>query len=132
MRKIRSNKNEAINLLKQYFPKYKESVEYEEFFICKEDDKVIGAVSYSIIYERAEINYIVTKPEYRKMNVATDLINKVIVEAKKYECQNITLEVEETNKKAINLYQKLGFKIEAIRKNYYDNNNGKLMKKELR
>lgn len=132
MKQICSNKNEAINLLKQYFPKYRESAEYEEFFVCKEYGKVIGAISYSIIYERAEINYIVTKLEYRKKNVATDLIKKVIDEAKKNDCQNITLEVEEANKKAINLYEKLGFKIEATRKNYYNNNSGKLMRKELR
>ena len=39
----------------------------------------------------------------------------------------ISLEVNEENESAIKLYEKYGFKKEAIRKNYYGKNNGILM-----
>ena len=45
--------------------------------------------------------------------------------------KNITLEVRENNKIAIDFYIKNGYKIETIRKDYYGNENGYLMIKEL-
>ena len=45
--------------------------------------------------------------------------------------KNITLEVRESNKEAIEFYKKNGYRIEAIRKNYYGSENGYLMLKEL-
>ena len=40
---------------------------------------------------------------------------------------SISLEVDETNIKAIKLYEKYGFKNKAIRNNYYGKNNAILM-----
>ncbi len=49
-----------------------------------------------------------------------------------YTVDNITLEVSMLNKNAINLYEKLGFKKIAVRKNYYKDSDGILMLKEVR
>ena len=46
-------------------------------------------------------------------------------------CINITLEVDESNEAAINLYKKYGFTIAAIRKKYYGKNDGYLMIREM-
>ena len=44
---------------------------------------------------------------------------------------NITLEVDEKNKIAIKLYEKYGFKKEAIREKYYSSSNGYLMIRKM-
>ena len=48
-----------------------------------------------------------------------------------YKLDNITLEVRESNKEAINFYLKNGFKEVTRRKNYYKEEDGILMIKNL-
>ena len=50
---------------------------------------------------------------------------------KQRNCNTIFLEVNTINYKAINLYNKYGFKQYSLRKNYYGNNDAILMKVEL-
>lgn len=96
------------------------------------ENEIIGFVIYSVIYERAEIVDIVINPSHRKKGYASLLLNNVINTLKQEGIENITLEVSETNNKAIGVYKKLGFKVVTKRKKYYNENDGYLMKKDLR
>lgn len=93
------------------------------------NSKLIGFISYSIIYDRCEINFIGVLEEYRGKKIGSLLIKDTINRAKK--CINITLEVNINNFTAIELYKKNGFKIASIRKMYYGNDDAYLMIKEL-
>lgn len=88
------------------------------------NDLLVAFLDYSVMYEKIEINYIFVVNEYRRKNIAYNLIKYVI---DNYEFDNITLEVNINNINAINLYKKLGFKVISIRKNYYDGIDGYLM-----
>lgn len=90
-----------------------------------DDNSIIGFLNYSIIYERAELNYIFVKESHRNKKVASKLLNNMINNCKS--CDNITLEVRKSNYVAIKLYTNYGFKEVAIRKNYYNNEDGILM-----
>lgn len=90
-----------------------------------EHKKILGFISYSIIYDRCELNYIAVLEEYRQNKIASKLMDYMVNDAK--ELDNISLEVNVNNVKAINLYKKYSFKIEAIRKNYYHNADAYLM-----
>lgn len=81
------------------------------------DNKLVGFAHYTIYYERAELNYIFVLPEYRNNSIATKMLNYIFNNI--IELENITLEVRMSNKAAIKLYEKSGFKKCAIRKNYY-------------
>lgn len=105
---------------------------FSKCLVIEEDDNLIGYVIYSIIYERAEIVDIVIDPLYRNNKYGYKLLSNCIDDIMLSKAINITLEVNENNEPAIRLYQKLGFEICAIRKNYYDNYDGYLMKKDLR
>ena len=91
------------------------------------DNGIKGIVVYNLIYDRIEIEYIIVSHDYRKKGIGTLLIK----ELEKNNIKNITLEVRESNSAAIEFYKKNGYKIEAIRKKYYGNENGYLMLKEL-
>ena len=83
------------------------------------DNQVVGFIDYSVIYERIEINYIYVLDSYQRRGIATELLNDVIKTTN--DILNITLEVNVNNQKAINFYQKNGFKIASKRERYYKN-----------
>ena len=95
-------------------------------------DKIIGYISYQIMYERAELNYIFVKEEERKKGIASKMLEYMLNNLKEECIETIDLEVNSLNKKAINLYQKYGFKTVSIRKKYYNGIDGFLMLKEVK
>lgn len=87
--------------------------------------QIIGFLNYSIIYERAELNYIFVLEIYRNKGISSKMMDYMINKCKI--CENITLEVRKNNIIAINLYKKYGFKEVAIREKYYNGVDGILM-----
>lgn len=125
------NLKEIEPLLQTYFNSYKTNDPYEKVIIYSKE-KIIGILSYSIIYERGEINYIVTIPGYRNQGIGRALLKSALDDIKDSGCTAVSLEVEETNESAIQLYKSEGFEIKAIRKKYYGKHDAYLMIKELR
>lgn len=117
-------------LLKKYFYSYKIGDPYEKVAVYI-DDIIKGIISYSIIYDRAEINYIVTFPDYRRQGISQKLLIYTLGNIEKANCKSVSLEVDTLNMPAINLYLKHGFKKVTIRKNYYQGKDAFLMVKEL-
>lgn len=89
------------------------------------DTDIVGFLNYSIMYERAELNYIFVLENFRNNKIASKMLNKMIENCQI--CENITLEVRRNNNIAIKLYESFGFKEVAIRKNYYKDEDGILM-----
>ncbi len=98
---------------------------FSKFIIYLENNKIVGFLSYSIIYERVEINYIFVCENYRDKKIASKLLEFMIESCKI--CENITLEVRKSNSIAISLYKKFGFEEVATREKYYNNEDGILM-----
>jgi ribosomal-protein-alanine N-acetyltransferase len=96
-------------------------------YVYLENNEPIGLISYSLIYDRIELEYIWTSFEHRKKGIASKLMDKMLEE----KVNNITLEVRTTNEGAINLYKKYNFKIVSTRKNYYGNEDAYLMIREM-
>lgn len=96
-------------------------------YVYLENNQPIGLISYTLIYDRIELEYIWTSFEYRKKGIASKLMDKMFEE----KVNNITLEVRTTNKQAIKLYEKYNFKIASTRKNYYGNEDAYLMIREM-
>lgn len=125
-------KNVNIELLKELFKEYKENYkvinnDFTHNYCYVIDDKIIGFIIYSTIYENTEIIDIFVSKDYRNKNIGYKLLNKVLEENKN---NNITLEVNVTNKIAINLYKKLNFEVVATRKEYYNGVDAYLMLKK--
>ena len=100
-------------------------------FGCYDDENMIGLIDYSSLYDHADLNYIWIDPSYRRHKIGTRLVAKMNQDLNKHGIFRVTLEVNETNKEAIAFYEDLGFRKEAIRKNYYRENDGILMVLEL-
>lgn len=130
---IRELKLEEINevnlLLKSFNYKITEDSFKNPFFKCLVffDNEIKGVIVYDFLYDRAEIEYICVLDQYKNKGIGSKLLNEI----EKLNIKNITLEVKESNQVAINFYKKNGFRIVAIRENYYGNEDGYLMIKEL-
>lgn len=93
-----------------------------------EDNKVIGYLYYSDIYDRAEINQIEIDSFHRNCGNGKKLMEYMINHVDK----DITLEVKNDNDPAIKLYKKYGFKEVATRKGYYQGTDGILMERNVK
>ena len=98
---------------------------FKKIYVYLLDEEIVSFLIYDDIYDRIEITYIYTVDKYRGKGYAYKLIEYLINNYKTY--SNITLEVNEKNIKAINLYKTIGFKCISIRKNYYNGDDGILM-----
>jgi ribosomal-protein-alanine N-acetyltransferase len=94
------------------------------FFIAYEKDIALGYLlwlkrkSYFRLYSMAVL------PEYRDKKVGSKLLEFSL---QTLTCKDFSLEVKQTNEKAINLYKKFGFKIVKNLKDYYEDGDGFLM-----
>lgn len=130
---------EIPNNFHQYFFKEIESINntlksnpFSELICYKKNSEIVGYLLYSIIYERMEIENIKVASRFRNQHIASNLLKKMIDIAKESKVINITLEVRVNNNAAIHLYEKFGFQKEAIRDNYYQNEDGLLMLKKIK
>lgn len=92
------------------------------YFVAKLDNKIVGFVGTWIIVDESHITNVAVHPDYRKLGIASKLIEEMISYCDKQNCTAYTLEVRASNKPAISLYEKHGFKIDGVRKEYYQDN----------
>lgn len=100
---------------------------FSKYLVVLDENDIVGFLDYGIYYDRAEINYIYIEENYRRKGHATSLIKCLVDECISNKYLNITLEVNENNSKAIDLYKKNGFELVARRNNYYKNDSALLM-----
>ena len=127
-----NNIDEILYLIKNYFPQYSFNKTYEKVINYRIGDERVAFISYSIIYERAELNYIAVITKYRRRGIAQKLFEYVVDDLKNNMVKNLSLEVNVNNESAVRFYLKNGFKIESIRKKYYGNDDAYLMVLEVK
>lgn len=88
----------------------------------EETDSIIGG--YVVFWEMGEethiLNVAVDLP-YRGLGFAQRLIRKVVDLGLQKGAKRVVLDVRKSNNAAIQLYQKLGFTIQTVRKAFYSN-----------
>lgn len=124
-----------IDLINDFLKHFDVSIDkigvYSNYLIYIDNELNKGFLAYDIIYDRIEIQYIYVNEEFRNQKIATKLIEYLYNISKEKKCTNITLEVNVNNISAIKFYEKMGFSNVAIRKNYYLDEDGILMIKEV-
>ncbi len=103
-----------------------------EYFVAKLDNNIVGFAGIWKSVDDVHITDIVVKKITRRSGIGSSLLQKLIQTAISENFKSITLEVNENNLPAINLYSKYGFKKVGFRKKYYRNkDNAFIMTKEL-
>ena len=103
-----------------------------EYFVAKLENNILGFAGIWKAVDDVHITDIVVKKSNRQTGIGSKLLEKLIQTAKSQNFNSITLEVNEHNQPAINLYLKYGFKNVGFRKKYYNNKDTAIiMTKEL-
>ncbi|MBO6280442.1 MAG: ribosomal protein S18-alanine N-acetyltransferase [Bacilli bacterium] len=82
---------------------------------------IVGFVDYWVTFDSGTICQIAVHPDIRRSGVGSELMDEVIKDAKIKKIRTLTLEVRESNEKAIKFYQKYGFNISHVKPSYYSN-----------
>lgn len=92
------------------------------YILAFDDDILIGYCGLISVVGEGSITNIAVNPSYRKMGIATKILEKIISHGENENLEFITLEVRESNINAIELYEKFGFVKVGARKDYYADN----------
>ncbi len=104
------------------------SSDSSKYIVAITKSEVIGFAGIKFALDQVDIMNIVTRKDYRNKGVGTLLLRELISICKEFKANYIFLEVSEDNEPAIKLYKKLGFENVGIRKNYYKDKNGIVMR----
>lgn len=121
--KISESFSKTNNLEEIYKDKYTQILVYEE-------EKILGFIMFTELEDTVDILDIVVEEEYRNRKIASCLLDYMISGLKE-SVKLITLEVRKSNSAAIHLYEKFGFSIVNIRKDYYINEDAYLMGRRI-
>lgn len=92
-----------------------------KFFVAVKNCRVLGYIGISCVIDEGYIANVAVFPNERKKGVATALIKRVFSLAKDKGLSFVSLEVRASNTAAVSLYEKMGFKQEGRRPNFYCN-----------
>lgn len=82
---------------------------------------VIGGCMLTRIADEGEITNVAVYKQYREQKIATSLLEALFrLGAERYGITAFTLEVRSRNAAAVGLYEKLGFTVAGVRRNFYD------------
>lgn len=92
-----------------------------KYVVAKIETEIVGFAGVIDTVDQFEITNIVVKKKFRNNGIGNALLIELIKLAKTNNKDKIILEVNNTNKPAIKLYEKNGFKNIGFRKKYYNN-----------
>lgn len=93
------------------------------FYIVAElDERVVGYAGLWWIGDEGHITNVAVRPGYRHRHIGNGIIQVMIDFTTQEGIMHHTLEVRRSNLPAISLYEKFGFVVEGVRKEYYANN----------
>ena len=89
------------------------------FLVAILNDEAVGYIGIQSICSECYITNVAVREKYRQQKIATQLIDRAFRDAILRNDEFITLEVRKSNRAAISLYSKFGFKIDGERKDFY-------------
>lgn len=93
------------------------------YIVARINYNIVGYAGMWLIMDEAHITTIGVAPERRGKKVGERMLIHILDEAIHRGSRRATLEVRKSNQIAQNLYNKYCFRLAAIRKGYYTNNN---------
>ncbi len=90
------------------------------FYIARDPvGEAIGFCSWWLVLDEVHVNNFAVLPEHRRAGVASRLLERVLADGAARGANRATLEVRRSNEAALRLYEKFGFAVTAVRRNYY-------------
>lgn len=95
------------------------SQDMNKLLIARRENKVVGYCLYQQLFEQGEIFRIATHPDHQRQGIAAQLLERVFELLNEQGVESLLLEVRADNEPAIALYERYGFRVIHLRKDYY-------------
>ena len=92
-----------------------------QYYAVYVDSEYVGTAGLILGYDEADVSNVAVHPNWRGKGIASILMGHMIQKAQEQGLHSLLLEVREGNTSARRLYEKTGFVIDGVRKNYYQN-----------
>ena len=89
------------------------------FLLRQRDGSIVAFCSCWIVLDELHVNTIAVDEPHRRRGLGRFLMEGVMAEAARLGATRATLEVRQSNTAARRLYERLGFSVAAVRRNYY-------------
>ena len=89
------------------------------FYVLRDNEKLLGYIGSNNICGEVYITNVAVSSDYRGKGYGKRLVNHLLKQSELENALFVTLEVRESNKNAISLYERCGFKKIGERKNFY-------------
>ncbi len=90
------------------------------FLVAEIDGRIVGFILSRTVLDEAEILVLAINEKYRNKGIGTLLLLRNLQFLGDQKIRRIFLEVDVANEMARHLYEKVGFKVDGVRKKYYD------------
>ena len=98
------------------------------FFVLQTpENRLVGFACSSLVLNELQILEIAVLPGFRNCGLGCALVSRLLAEAAAKNAERACLEVRASNHPAIRVYEKCGFKRDAVRKKYYQNGEDALL-----
>ena len=103
------------------------------FFVVEEKERILGYCSMMTVLDEGDILNVAVRSDRQKEGIGQFLVDSMLRMAEMQGIRLVHLEVRQGNGIARRLYQRLGFKEDGLRRDYYENpvENAVLMTKEM-
>lgn len=81
--------------------------------------ELLGYIMLSVILDEIDVLSMAIHPDYQGQGCGYSLLGHVLKRAKRKQVTKIFLEARRANDKALKLYEKAGFEVTGVRKDYY-------------
>lgn len=89
-------------------------------YVARTSDYAVAAFcAFWLVVDEIHINNVAVRPAVRGRGIGTALLMHVFAEADRLGAPSATLEVRASNAGALRLYERLGFRVSATRRDYY-------------
>ncbi len=88
--------------------------------VAEHGERVVGFMIYELHKTRLHVLNFAVAPEYRRMNVGQQMIEKLVSKLSSQRRTRISLEVRETNLAAQLFFRQNGFRATAVLRDFYD------------
>lgn len=89
------------------------------FLVVEEKEKILGYCGMMMVLDEGDVLNVVVRKERQHEGIGNFLMQSLMRLASDHGMKMIHLEVRKGNETAIRLYERLGFKRDGMRKNYY-------------
>ena len=91
------------------------------FFVVEEKERILGYCSMMTVLDEGDILNVAVRSDRQKEGIGQFLVDSMLRMAEMQGIRLVHLEVRQGNGTARRLYQRLGFKEDGLRRDYYEN-----------